>query len=158
MLLTNYDFYDLYALICRIRSNPDVSLIPALEAVYGCVRSKTDGTEQGGCNTVRKLLRPFFDKDSESVGWVFADNIYTANIRLMKNDVHYLILAAAVAEIRDAMQKNDTVRIVAAADAIHNIPCLLADEKNPKKAVFIALSGYRDHYNRDFLVDEMKAL
>ena len=42
-------------------------------------------------------------------------------------------------------------------DAVHNIPLILADEKN-EKVIKIMIKEYRENYNHDFLVDELKKL
>ena len=48
-------------------------------------------------------------------------------------------------------------QFVQLCDAVHNIPLILADEKN-EKVIKIMIKEYIENYNRDFLVDELKKL
>ena len=49
-------------------------------------------------------------------------------------------------------------QFVQLCDAVHNIPLILADAKKPEKVIKIMIKEYREKYNRDFLVDELKKL
>ena len=49
-------------------------------------------------------------------------------------------------------------QFVQLCDAVHNISLILADAKKPEKVIKIMIKEYRENYNRDFLVDELKKL
>lgn len=53
---------------------------------------------------------------------------------------------------------NDSQRFYLLCDASHNIPLLLADTKNPKKAIKIMIKDYQKNYNKEFLLKELKKI
>ena len=157
MHMINYDFYDLYAVIICVRSNPnDKRLIPVLNKIAEIIESPQpdNGIEQ---NIVRKVIRQCGGTDIEGLFFANTDNIYTANIRIMKNPVHYKILSKVFRELSDNMSISSE-RTAAAADSFHHIPLLLADEVKPKKAIIHAIKGYTLPYGPKFLFDELKLL
>lgn len=157
MKLINYDFYDLYAVIICVRSNPDDKrLIPVLNRIAEIIESPQhdNGIES---NIIRKAIRQCGKADIEGLSFANTDNVYTANIRIIKNPVHYKILSKIFRELSDSMSVSSE-RTAAAADSFHNIPLLLADESKPKKAITIAIKEYRAKYNPYFLADELKGL
>lgn len=88
--------------------------------------------------------------------WVTVDNIYTANLCIIKHISYYSILSAIFEEMLRVYENEQ--QFVQLCDAVHNIPLILADEKKPEKVIKIMIKEYRENYNRDFLVDELKKL
>lgn len=157
MHMINYDFYDLHAVIVCVRSNPnDKRLIPVLNSIEELIEAPQhdNGIES---NIVRKAIRQCGKADIEGLFFANTDNVYTANIRIMKNPVHYKILSKIFRELTDSVSVSRE-KTAAAADSFHNIPLLLADESKPKKAITIAVKEYRAKYYPNFLVDELKGL
>ena len=157
MHLINYDFYDLYAVIIFVRSSPnDKRLIPVLNSIAELIEApqSDNGIES---NIVRKAIRQCDKADIDGLSFANTDNVYTANIRIMKNSVYYKILSKIFRELADSMSIS-IERTVAAADSLHNIPLLLADELKPKKAITLAIKEYRARYSPIFLASELKAL
>lgn len=157
MKLINYDFYDLYAVIVCVRSNPnDKRLIPVLNSIAEQIEvpQPDNGIES---NIVRRAIRKCGTADIEGLSFANTDNVYTANIRIMKNPAHYKILSKVFRELAESMSVSSE-RTAEAADSFHNIPLLLADESKPKKAITLAIKEYRARYNPNFLVDELKEI
>ena len=157
MHLINYDFYDLYAVIICVRSNPDDKrLIPILDRITELIEAPqpNSGIEP---NIVRKAIRHCGGTDVDGLSFANMDNVYTANIRIMKSPVHYKILSRIFRELSDSMSVSSE-RTATAADSFHNIPLLLADESKPKKTMTLGIKGYRTKYYPNFLVDELKGL
>ena len=157
MHMINYDFYDLHAVILCVRSNPnDKRLIPVLNRIAEIIEApqSDNGIES---NIVRKAIRKCDKANIEGLSFANTDNVYTANIRIMKNPVYYKILSKIFRELSDSMSVSSE-RTAAAADGFHNIPLLLADESKPKKAITIAIKEYRTKYYPNFLADELKTL
>lgn len=157
MHMTNYDFYDLHAVILCVRSNPNNKrLIPVLNRIAEIIEApqSDNGIES---NIVRKAIRKCVTADIEGLSFANTDNVYTANIRIKKNPVHYKILSKIFRDLADSMSVS-IERTVAAADSFHNIPLLLADELKPKKAITLAIKEYRARYSPIFLASELKAL
>lgn len=157
MHMINYDFYDLHAVIVCVRSSPnDKHLIPVLNRIAELIEAPhpNNGIES---NIVRKAIRKCSTADIESMSFANTDNVYTANIRIIKNPVYYKILSKIFRELADSMSLSSE-RTTAAADSFHNIPLLLADEIKPKKAITIAIKEYRARYSPNFLVNELKEI
>lgn len=157
MHMINYDFYDLYAVIVFVRSSPnDKRLIPVFNSIAELIEvpQNNNGIES---NIVRKAIRKCGMADIDGLSFANTDNVYTANIRIMKNSVHYKILSKIFLELAESISVS-IERTVAAADSFHNIPLLLSDELKPKKAITLAIKEYRARYNPYFLADELKVL
>ena len=155
--MINYDFYDLYAVIICIRSNPkDKRLIPVLNRIVEIIELPQPDNDIDP-NIVRKAIRQCDKADIEGLSFANTDNVYTANIRIMKNPVHYKILSKIFRGLAESMSVSSE-RTAAAADSFHNIPLLLADELKPKKAITLAIKEYRARYSPIFLASELKEL
>lgn len=155
MLLTNYDFYDIYAYIVHFRSFPEKFknyLIPTeqiISYINAPMKNELDN------NTIRKIIRPFYN-NGDNMLWVTVDNIYTANLYIIKHISYYNILSAILEEMLRVYENEQ--QFVLLCDAVHNIPLILADEKKPEKVIKIMIKEYRKQYNSFFLVDELKEL
>ena len=155
MLLTNYDFYDIYAYIVNFRSFPKKFknyLIPT-EQIISYMNAPIKNELEN--NTIRKIIRPFYN-NGDSMLWVTVDNIYTATLCIIKHISYYNILSAIFEEMLRVYENEQ--QFVQLCDAVHNIPLILADEKKPEKVIKIMIKEYRENYNHDFLVDELKKL
>lgn len=155
MLLTNYDFYDLYAYIVNFRNFPEKFknyLIPT-EQIVSYINAPIKNNLED--NKIRKIIRPFYNSE-DSMLWVTVDNIYTANLCIIKRISYYSVLSAIFEEMLRVYENEQ--QLVLLCDAVHNIPLILADEEKPEKAIKIMMKEYREKYNCDFLVDELKNL
>lgn len=157
MLLINYDFYDLYALITFFRNNTEkyFAYDKAVQKIiyYIDLPSSNNGLE---ANIIRKILKPYFNAEDNFLSWVLVENKYTANIGIIKDKTYYDILSAVFKEMQQCI--NDSQRFYLLCDASHNIPLLLADTKNPKKAIKIMIKDYQKNYNKEFLLKELKKI
>lgn len=154
MLLTNYDFYDLHALIVFFRSFPEKCVLytDALKDIIRYIDNPlTSNSLQH--NIIRKKIRPYI-RPEDTMEWVYADNIYTANISVIKNQGFYTVLSLILKEFSDCCE--NTERLYLLADCTHNIPLLLAHYEikykgKIKQAIKTDLKPYRTHYNKEFL-------
>ena len=85
MHMINYDFYDLHAVIVCVRSSPnDKRLIPVLNSIAELIEApQTDNGIES--NIVRKAIRHCGGTDVDGLSFANMDNVYTANIRIMKS-------------------------------------------------------------------------
>ena len=104
-------------------------------------------------NTVRKILKPYYNKNDAFLSWVTVNNQYTANIKIIKSKSAYLILLAVFREMLE--QYADAERFYELCDTVHNIPLILADEKKPEKIIANRIKAYRKKYNSLFLKEEL---
>lgn len=156
MYLINYDLYDLEALIVFFRSKPErlADYKSALNDIIDYIK-KQQG-HYGDHNNIRKIFRPYFCEIDEIISWVLVDNVYPANIYIIKHQVVYTIISAILCGMLD--NYDDLSRLNLLCDAIHNIPSILIDEVKKKKIIKIMIKEYKKKYNPKFLNDELKLL
>lgn len=155
MLLSNYDFYDIYSILVSIRFQPqgkdNIQIIQAVIDVLDAPQDKNIIED----NLIRKKARAIKELDNELFRFVFVDNIYTYGQKIIKDSFSYLFLSNGLKKILDCLTAKDYLQAQALADALHNVPILFADGcKNFKKTVKIQ---FRE-YNRIYKTDLMKEL
>lgn len=157
MRLLNYDFYDLYALIIFFRADTD-KVSQYTKALEQIVSYMTEPASENVLefNTVRKILRSHVNETEEGLSWIWAENVYTGNVLIIKNGKYYNILVAIFQEMIQCAR--DKQRLWQLCDATHNIPTLLVASKKPKKIIKSMVRFYRKDYNKDFLVEELKRM
>ncbi len=157
MYLFNYDFDDLYALIVYFRSCTAEfpKYIKALEQIVSYVEAPMANNVE--LSSVRKILRPYINEEEEEIlSWVLVENVYTAHIHIVKNEIYYRMLSAIFKEMIQCA--NDKQRLWLLCDATHNIPLVLVDLKKPKKAIKSMIKYYQKEYNKNFLIEELKGM
>ena len=152
MFLTNYDLYDLYAVFLLIRAYPaDKANALAVAAVKEIVDAPQG--QLGRTNAIRSCLGNIPELDREK--WYFAgtENVYTYVPSVLKDEKSYAILSACLEEMQKAMRSGNTDRIYDLADALHNIPLILAEGKKDQfRAIHRMISYvYRPKWNKNFL-------
>lgn len=157
MQLLNYDFYDLYALLIFFRMETDKisEYAGAVEEIVACLEEPVFSNVTD-CNTIRKILQAHVNKEERGLLWIWTENIYTGNTFTMKNTGYYRILAEVFREMLHNL--GDNQRLWRLCDSTHNLPTLLVESKEPKKAIKSMIRIYQMDYNKDFLVEELKAL
>ena len=157
MQLLNYDFYDLYALLIffRMDTKKIAEYAEAIEELVACLEQPVFGNVCE-CNTIRKILKCYVSEEEQGLVWIWTENIYTGNTLTMKNVGYYDILA----EVFREMLRNlgDNQRLWRLCDSTHNLPTLLVECEEPQKAIKSMVRIYQMEYNRNFLVEELKAL
>ena len=152
MYLSVYDLYDIYAIFVYIRAYPDDAKIAEIaKAVKRLLdEPREDGVEFNG---VRHAIAAIEGVDVERWRWAFVENDYTYIPGFIKDELHYRVLSAGFAEIISAMESGDGERLYRAADAMHNVPIIFAqnDIKEAKKQIKREIGHYRKVYNGDFL-------
>lgn len=156
MYLTNYDFYDLYALIVYFRSDPArcPCYIEPIRQIIDYLNAPVI-TNEIIDNQIRRFISPYFDKQDEALSWVLVNNVYTANIFIIRKEAYYRILSSVFEEM--IAFHNNEERLYSLCYAAHNIPLLLADKEKPKKIIKIMINDYRKQYNKLFLKNELKS-
>ena len=148
MLLRNYDFFDIYAILLEFRQNPDA---PYNLDVIGCVRDVLSEPQRSNCvetNIIRKALKNINMLDRERFAWVYVDNIYTYyGIGSIEDDFCYRFLHRAFEELFLCAEKKEFERLEDLADALHNIPIYIGKGcKNLKKSAKVEFSYYNKKY------------
>ena len=157
MLLTNYDFYDIYWSIVLMHS--DASAYDY--AVSKAIKDTIDADQADNIVEFNKIRNALSDIKALEVykkwNWVFTQNIYTYGIKVIKDIFAYQILSAMFEELLTCLKEPDEARINDLKIAMHNIPIILADEnKHIKTRIVREIKCYRRKWNHCFLKNAMK--
>ena len=152
MLLSNYDFYDIYWSIVLVRSNSlkyDYAVSKAIKDVID-TKQKDNTVEM---NIIRNILSEVNElKEYEEWQWIQIKNVYTYGVKIIKDDFAYQILSVMFEELLNCLKESNADRIYDLKDALHNIPVILVDEnKHSKKRIALEISFYRRKWNKHFL-------
>ena len=103
-------------------------------------------------NIIRKELRMIENLDKDCFDWVYVDNIYTYDLRVIHNEFCYSLLEKAFQKLLECSVKEDYSQLEDLADALHNIPTLLLEDyKKFKKATKVDFAQYNRIYKTDLL-------
>ena len=84
LLMTNYDFYDIYAILIAIRFKPQNECnAKIVQSVIDIISAPQNGNDVDS-NIVRKKIRETDNLDRDLFKFAFVDNIYTYGIRSIK--------------------------------------------------------------------------
>ncbi len=152
MLLTNYDFYDIYWSIVLMRSDG----LGYDYAVSKAIKDTIDAEQKDNIvefNKIRSVLSDIQElKEYKKWQWILTKNVYTYGVKIIKDDFAYQILSAMFEELLDSLKEPNEERINDLKIALHNIPIILADErKRIKKHIAREISFYRNKWNKHFL-------
>ena len=92
MILSNYDFHDIYSILTMLRAKPEKEYnTQIIESVLKILSEpQIDNTVDD--NIIRKQLRSIDSLDKEYFRWVYVDNIYTYGLKFIKEDFYYSFL------------------------------------------------------------------
>ena len=150
MLLDRYDFYDLHAVLVAIRANPSAEYNAEILKAIISVLDKPQGTNIVEANIIRDLLKPVNIIDKELYSWVYINNAYTYGQRFEKNEFYYSVLSKAFVKLLFFLERQEYDIVHDLADALHNIPVFIADEKKDfKKLLKLEFDFYNKKYKKD---------
>ena len=157
MLLTNYDFYDIYWSIVLMRSDGlgyDYAIAKAIKDTIDA--EQTDNVVE--CNIIRSVLSNITElNEYNKWEWRFVKNVYTYGVKVIKDEFSYQILSAIFEELLSCLKEPDEEQINDLKDALHNIPIILAEEsKHIKKHIAREIARYRNKWNKSFLKTLLK--
>ena len=154
MLMRNFDFYDIYAVLIELRFAPSYK---HNRVIAGKIKGLLDTVQKDNtieANIIRSSLASVQDIDRERYGWVFTNNIYTYGHKIIKEGLPYKLLSAGFSELIKCLDEDNEEKFRDLADALHNIPIILTDEnKNLRKSIKTEISAYRQKWNKNFLKD-----
>lgn len=148
-MFTNYDLYDLYAVLSRVRFNPEYIFN---EIILDYIVKLLENYEDSGSNCIRKALRNISGLDKELYSFVFVDNYYTYVPFIMKDKNIYEILMKACKSLLLTVQCKKNDQVIALADCLHNLPVEIAQcGFIPKHFWKYELQEYRREWDKAFL-------
>ena len=152
MLLTNYDFYDIYWSIVLMRSDGLGDGYPVAKAIKDTIDAKqVDNVIE--FNKIRSVLSNITElNEYKKWEWRFVKNVYTYGVEVVKDEFSYQILSAMFEELLNCLKEPNEEQINDLKDALHNIPIILAEEKKHiKKHIVREIAHYRAKWNKYFL-------
>lgn len=152
MLMLNYDFYDIHQILLNFHNEPcDPQNRKIAESVYLLITApQADNIVEP--NLIRRELAVIDSLDKEKWYWAFHENVYTYGCKIIKDDFAYRTLSEGFKEVLFCIKNGEYDRPRDLADALHNIPVILAENREDgKKVIEIEVSSYRDKWNAGFL-------
>ncbi len=152
MLLFNFDFHDIHAVLTMLRATPQKTYnIQIIEYIIQILSEpQIDNTVDD--NIIRKRLRTIETIDKEYFRWIYVDNIYTYGLKIIKDDSCYSFLEKAFRKLLECAINEDYEQLETLADALHNVPIFFAEDcKNFKKAVKVQFAQYNSIYKSNLL-------
>ena len=152
MLLTNYDFYDIYWSIVLMRSERAGHDYIVSKAIKDAIDAEQrDNIVE--MNIIRNILADIGElKEIEEWQWIYTKNVYTYGVKVIKDNFSYQILSTIFEELLSCLKKPNEDRIYDLKDALHNIPIILSEDgKQIKKHIAREIACYRNKWNKDFL-------
>ncbi len=154
MLLLNYDFFDIYAVLLSFRNDPSNAFN---EKIAKKVKTLLDSPQVDNTiesNIIRRSLAKIENFDIEQFAWIKTNNVYTYGVKVIKEENAYHILSDGFAELLVCLKDKDYNRFEAVADALHNIPIIITENpQNCSKQIKAEISTYRKAWNKSFLKD-----
>ena len=157
MLMKNFDFYDIYAVLIEFRFAPSYK---HNRVIAGKIKGLLDAVQKNNtveANIIRSSLATTPDIDRERYGWAFTNNVYTYGHKIIKEELPYKLLSAGFTELIKCLDEDNEEKFRDLADALHNIPIILAEgTKNFRKSIKTEISAYRQKWNKNFLKDVIR--
>lgn len=157
MLLTNFDFYDIYWSIVLMHSDGlgyDYTVAKAIKDTIDA--EQIDNVVE--INRIRSVLSNITElNEYKQWEWRFVKNVYTYGIKVVKDESSYQILSAMFEELLNCLKEPDEEQTNDLKDALHNIPIILAEERKHKKRIIVReIARYRSKWNKYFLKNLLK--
>ncbi len=152
MLLINYDFHDIHAVLTMLRAYPKKPYNKQViqSVIHVLSEPQIDNTLDN--NIIRKELRTIETIDKDCFCWTYVDNIYTHGLKVIHNEFCYSFLEKAFRKLLECSVTEDYKQLEDLADALHNIPIFLAEDyKKFKKATKVEFARYNRIYKTNLL-------
>lgn len=152
MLLLNYDFYDIYAVLLFFRNDPSNTLNSKIAKKIQSLLESPQVDNVIESNIIRRSIAEIENLDIDQLAWIKTNNIYTYGQKVIKEETAYHILSAGFAELLVCLKDENYKQFEALADALHNVPIILSEKpKNLPKLIKTEISTYRKMWNNAFL-------
>lgn len=149
MLLTVYDFHDIYRALILVRAYPDDQNNGKVAAsILQTIEEAQEDPSVVDDNLIRRRLSAIDFDDNERWQWVFVRNNYSYGVRVMERGCPYEVMRIVLRELLDAIRSECKDRIIDCADAAHNLPIIFTEQrKNERKKVLLEVSHYSRLWN-----------
>ena len=152
MLLLNYDFYDIYAVLLFFRNDPSNTLNSKIAKKIQSLLESPQVDNVIESNIIRRSIAEIENLDIDQLAWIQANNVYTYGQKVIKEKIAYHILSEGFSELLLCLHDENYKQFEALADALHNVPIILSEKpKNLSKLIKTEISTYRKMWNNAFL-------
>ena len=147
MLLTNFDFYDMYWSI--------VLLGPDDHATVQAIKDTIDAEQNDNVVATNRIRHALSNvehlKEAQKWQWIYTNNVYTYGLKIMKDEFAYQVLSALFDELLDCLHESNQERLND-LKSLHVIPIILAEgDRHAKKHLARLIAFYRKKWNKLFL-------
>ena len=154
MLLLNYDFYDIYAVLISFRNDPSNTFNEKIAKTIKALLESPQVDNVIESNIIRRSIAEIENLDIELLAWIKTNNVYTYGQKVIKGETAYHILSEGFSELLLCLQDENYKRFEALADELHNVPIILSESpRNCSKRIKTEISAYRKMWNNSFLKD-----
>ena len=158
MWLINYDLHDLHRVFVSFR------FIPTYEKnleIAERIKAMIDAPQVGNginINNIRHALSSIEGLDKENWYWVDVENCHTYGVMTVTEDSTLRICSEGLGELIKCFKSGDNERLWHLADALHNIPIILAEKRGRSavKSILFEIGSYRKKYDASFLKNVLK--
>ena len=156
MHLTNYDFHDLYRLLCHFRARPEQ--LPGMRGAVSAMLALLDSPEEGcaGPNALRRMMQPFVPADDPFLSWVRVENDYSAGVEIVRKPQAYAVARGILRELLASAE--DRERVYLLCDSTHNLPLSFSHPGWHPMSFQDMLADYLRRYSPAFLKDALRRL
>ena len=155
-MLNIFDLYDLHAIFVNIRNNPANPLNEVI--VSKLLQILTLDNKNSDTNQIRVALRELNISDQQEYSFALCENVYTYIPCLIKDENIYKLLRLTCDELLKVTRNGNLEQIEDLADALHNLPLLLAENNLslPKRFLDYEVKYYQKKWNKLFLAEYKK--
>ena len=155
-MLNIFDLYDLHAIFVNIRNNPANPLNGVI--VSKLLQILTLDNKNSDTNQIRVALRELNISDQQEYSFALCENVYTYIPCLIKDENIYKLLRLTCDELLKVIRNGNLEQIEDLADALHNLPLLLAENNLslPKSFLDYEVKYYQKKWNKLFLAEYKK--
>ena len=97
MLLLNYDFYDIYAVLISFRNDPSNAFNKKIAKTIKALLESHQVDNLIETNIIRRSIAEIENLDIELLAWIKTNNVYTYGQKVIKEETAYHILSAGFA-------------------------------------------------------------
>lgn len=153
MLLTNYDFHDIYRALTMFRLKPLYGHNHEIAKQIKNIIDTPQTDDFVDVNVIRRALSNIASiTEIQEWRWVTNENLQADGVKTVHNQAAYRILSESFDELLLCLKEQNEEQIYDLSDALHNVPCILADNnKNFEDKIAVEISVYRKKWNFSFL-------
>ncbi len=158
MWMINYDFHDLHWVFVSFRFNTSYEKNREIAEQIKTLIDKPQVGNVININNIRRALSSIDGLDKENWYWADVENCYMYGVMTITDDSALRICSEGLGELIKCFEAGDLDRAWCLADALHNVPIILAEKKGRSavRSILFEIGSYRKKYDASFLKNILK--